>query len=425
MSTTFVSFVPCDLDGFRVLRGQERDEEFMAVEREIRRLQAIQTSRVRVVETSGSYGDDQFLNITSWVQGVTNASRPTASAVVRTGRLSADMPILGAAVAAGTVGPDQLRLLGRLHANDRCRPQLPEFDQIMADAATTLTLRRFRQVCTHWEGYADPDGNHADHETSRKNRSIRFSTHGTGFGLQVEGDALTGEMIREIVDAHKQAEYLTDIADRAAKHGANAGEHPLARTGRQRRHDAFVNAIIKGSGTTESGGVSPVVNIVCTENVLQDAIREYLGATPATAQDVPVSARFRLCETVSGAPVSNRDLALAALIGHIRRVVVDSTGRVIDLGRRKRLFTGAAREAVLLTGNSCSWPGCDEHSYNLHIDHMSAWATLKGSTSPHNASPMCAKHNHAKQHSKTTVKRDETGWHHYRPDGTEIAPRPG
>ena len=425
MSTTFVSFVPCDLDGFRVLRGRERDEEFMAVEREIRRLQAIQASRVRVVETSGSYSDDRFLNITSWVQGITNSSRPTASSVVRNARLLADLPILAEAAAAGAVGGDQLGLLGRLHANDRCRPQLPEFDQILADAATALTLRRFRQVCTHWAGYADPDGNQADHESSRKNRSLRFSKIGTGFILTVEGDALTGETIQEIVDAHEQAEYLTDIAERTAKYGASASEHPLARTGRQRRHDAFVNAIIKGAETTTAAGVAPVVNIVCTENVLKDAIREYLGATPHTASNVPVSERFRLCETVSGAPVSNRDLAIAALLGHIRRVVVDSTGRVIDLGRRSRLFTGAAREAVLLAGNNCYWPGCDEHSYNLHIDHMSAWSQLHGSTSPHNGAPMCAKHNHAKEHGRITVKRDETGWHHHRPDGTEIAPRPG
>ena len=425
MSTVVAPFVACDLDGFRVLRGRERDEEFMVVEREIRRLQAIQASRVRVVETSGSFGDDRFLSITAWVQGVTNCARPTASFVVRTGRLLADMPVLGVAAAAGAVGPDQLRLLGRLHANDRCRSQLPEFDQILTDAAMALTLRRFRQVCAHWEGYADPDGTHADHQASRQNRSIRFATDGAGFKLAVEGDALTGEMIREIVDAHEQAEYLTDVAERAAKYGANASEYPLARTAKQRQHDAFVNAIIKGAGTTTATGVAPVVNIVCTENVLKDAIREYLGATPNTPEDVPVSERFRLCETVSGAPVSNRDLAIAALLGHIRRVVVDSAGRVIDLGRRQRLFTGAAREAVLLAGNSCTWPGCDEHSYNLHIDHMSAWAQLKGSTSPHNGAPMCAKHNHAKHHSKITVKRDETGWHHYRPDGTEIAPRNG
>ena len=425
MSTTFASFAPCDLDGFRVLRGRQRDEEFMAVEREIRRLQAIQVSRVRVVETSGSFGDDQFLNVTSWVQGVTNAARPTAVGVVRTGRLLADMPILAAAVTSGAVGTDQLRLLGRLHANDRCRPQLPEFDQILTDAACLVTLRRFRQVCNHWEEYADPDGNHANHEASRKNRSVRFSQVGTGFILTVEGEALSGETIKEIVDAHAEAEYLIDIAERLAKYGANASEYPLARTGMQRRHDAFVNAIIKGAATTESGGVTPVVNIVCTENVLKNAIREYMGASPQTADDLPVSERFRLYETVSGAPVSNRDLAIAALIGHIRRVVVDSTGRVIDLGRRQRLYTGAAREAVLLAGNTCSWPGCDDHTYNLHIDHISAWARLKGSTSPHNAAPMCAKHNQAKEHTKITVKRDETGWHHYRAAGTEIAPRNG
>ena len=261
MSIACALFVACGLDDFRVLRGRERDEEFLATEREIRRLQGVQACRVRVVETSGSFGDDQFLNITAWVQGVLNAARTTAAAVVRTGRLLADLPLLADAVVSGAVGPDQLRLLGRLHANDRCRPQLPEFDNILSDAARLLTLNQFRRVCTHWEEYADPDGNHADHEASRQNRSVRFAQVGTGFTLSAEGDALTGETLRTLVDAHAETEYLIDVADRLAKYAERANEHPLARTGTQRRFDAFVKLIINHTETTtEAGGVTPVVN---------------------------------------------------------------------------------------------------------------------------------------------------------------------
>jgi hypothetical protein len=423
--STMSMFVPCDLDDFRGLSGRVRDEEFLATEREIRRLQAVQAARVRVVETSGSYGDDQFLSVTSWAQGVLNSARDTATAVVRSGRLLVDLPILGAAVNAGSVGSDQLRLLGRLHANDRCRPQLAEFDQILTDAACALTLRQFRQVCEKWEAHADPDGNHTDHEASRKNRSVHLSRIGTGFALRAEGDALTGEMLETIINAHAEAEYLTDVAQRLSIYGDTADQHPLARTGVQRRYDAFVNVIFKGAGTTQAGGVSPIVNILCTETVLKAAIREFMNATPENLGEVAVSDRFRLCETAAGTPISNRDLVIAAMIGHIRRVVVDSTGRVIDLGRRNRLFTGAAREAALLSGNTCCWPGCDSNQYNIQIDHLTGWAVHKGSTSPANAAPMCAKHNRAKHNHQITVKRDHTGWHHYRPDGTEIAPRTG
>jgi hypothetical protein len=112
----------------------------------------------------------------------------------------------------------------------------------------------------------------------------------------------------------------------------------------------------------------------------------------------------------------------AALIGHIRRVVFDTAGVVIDLGRRKRLFTGGARDAVFLADRWCIWPGCDLRSGRCQTDHTQPWATSNGPTSPNNGGPACARHNRWKQHGYRT-QRDPTGnWHTYRPDGTEIGP---
>ena len=36
---------------------------------------------------------------------------------------------------------------------------------------------------------------------------------------------------------------------------------------------------------------------------------------------------------------------------------------------------------------------------------------------------MCPRCNRAKHASQITVRRDQTGWHYHRRDGTEIAPR--
>ena len=129
-----------------------------------------------------------------------------------------------------------------------------------------------------------------------------------------------------------------------------------------------------------------------------------------------------MCETASGAPVDPADLVVAALIGNVRRIIVDPVGRVINHGRRRRLFTGAAREAVLLTGNRCIHPGCEQH-VGLQIDHLTPWASRAGPTDIANAAALCRHHNLTKDRNQFTVHRDETGWHHHRPDGTEIAPR--
>lgn len=136
-----------------------------------------------------------------------------------------------------------------------------------------------------------------------------------------------------------------------------------------------------------------------------------------------MNGRGRLCETAGGAPVDHHTLLVAALTGRIRRVVIDSAGRVVDLGRTQRLFTGATREAILLAGDRCCWPGCDIRGPGVQVDHLTEHHN-GGHTNVFNGGPMCPLHNRFKHSHRITVYRDAIGWHFRRPDGTEITPRP-
>lgn len=411
-----------DLDMFRGLRGRQRDEAYMAVEREVRRLHAVQAAMLTEVDQSCSFLDDYHHTPAAWLRAVTNSGKATATTTVQTAAMLAALPLVAAADATGSVGPDQLRLLTRLHGNERCRSRLPDSEELLLGYAKSLTLHEFRQACQRWQAHADPDGAHRDHELSRRNRHVSTSRLGAGGVLHAEGDALTHEIITEILTRHAEVEFEIDLAERLARYGQAAAQYPLARNARQRLYDALLAICLKAAGTTATTTQVPLVNIICTETVLADAIREFFG-TPGDPARPSTSQRLRLCETAAGAPVDPHDLVIAALIGQVRRVVVDSAGRVIDLGRRSRLFVGAAREAVLLTGDRCCHPGCEMRVPRIQIDHIDAWATRGGSTNPFNGDPECGKHNRDKQHGRFTVKRDHTGWHHYRPDGTEIAPR--
>ncbi|WP_276968226.1 HNH endonuclease signature motif containing protein, partial [Desertimonas flava] len=115
---------------------------------------------------------------------------------------------------------------------------------------------------------------------------------------------------------------------------------------------------------------------------------------------------------------------VAAFYGHVRRVVVDAAGVVIDLGRRSRLFTGTARDAAILQGvldrnGRCTHPGCGRDSH-CQIDHLTEWQH-GGSTDLVNAGIGCGHHNRVKSTSGFSTRRDPHGhWHTYRPDHTEI-----
>ena len=98
-------------------------------------------------------------------------------------------------------------------------------------------------------------------------------------------------------------------------------------------------------------------------------------------------------------------------------VVIDSAGNVIDYGRRRRLFTGAARDAVMLHSPRCTWSGCDTTSSYCNADHTIDWQH-GGPTTTTNGGPLCPRHDRTKNRGYK-LRRDPNGtWHTYRPDGT-------
>ena len=114
------------------------------------------------------------------------------------------------------------------------------------------------------------------------------------------------------------------------------------------------------------------------------------------------------------------DAITASFVGHVRRVVIDADRTVIDLGRKSRLFTGAAREAVWLRRRRCVWPSCSH--LHCEVDHRIPWSE-GGRTSPDNGDPLCAKHNRWKVRGyRTTMDPRTKAIRVARPDGSIIDP---
>jgi len=412
-----------DIESFRWLRPQDRDTALMDVEVEIRRLHALQAAMISEVDTSQSFLADGHRSVRNWFQAVINCSPATAAYEVRVAAMFAFLPEVATAARLGELGADQIRLLAGLYANPRVRGMLPDWAGRLVGFARDHDQAGLRTLIGRWSAHADPDGAHRDHELSRDNRRVTRSRVGVGQVLSIEGDAYTGEILNNILDAHAHAEFLDDVAANQARYGDQANSHALPRTAAQRLYDAVVAIFHKAAGTDQTTDREPLVTIVVSQADCEHAIRHFFGGTD-TAPAGGVSERMRYCQTTTGTQVDPHDLVIAVLLGRVRRVVVDDTGRVTHLGRRRRLFTGAVREAVLLFDNTCDMPGCGIHGPGLHIDHIHEWARSRdGTTDPDNGRAACNHHNQTKTRLKHTVTHDQHGWHHYRPDGTEITPR--
>ena len=349
-----------ELDEFEGLCGSARDLVFMDTEREIRGLQALQAARVHRVERSGSFLDDGYKGVKNWCRAVTNSSGPTAARQVALARMFAVLPKIAEAAADGDIGPDQLQLFAGLFANRRCREELVAWELILLGYARMFVFHEFATLCRRWEARADPDGAEQRHEVARENRHVKKSAVGESSLITIAGDAVSGEFCFEVIEAHAEAEYLADVALRLALYGNDAEDHPLARTHPQRMHDAFVTICRKAQAATPPTASSnePLVVIHTTPDVVFEALLAFFGFDPTELATEPIlpgrSARIGFCETAGGAPVDNRTLAVALLCGRVQRIVTDLNGHTINLGRKQRLFTGAARDAVLLNEDRCS-----------------------------------------------------------------------
>ena len=126
-------------------------------------------------------------------------------------------------------------------------------------------------------------------------------------------------------------------------------------------------------------GAVPLVNFVIDVPTLQ-AYLEGSGDTPA-----PADPRQRRCETAGGIPVPPSDVVAAMIWGQVRRVVVDSAGVVINMGRRQRLFRGNARQAILLQSSRCVVAGCATPIRRCEADHLTEWGRHGHTDGPNGA----------------------------------------
>jgi hypothetical protein len=381
-----------------------------------RRLGAVQIKLLADIESTGTFAEDGHGSAKVMTRHVAKLSNCGAAGRERGAKVQRDLPDIGRALGAGTLGLDQFDLLGRVHSNPRVREAMVEAQPWFLRIAAKLSYPDFELEVRQWERLADADGPEPANSKNHEGRNVTLVHDHFDLGWEMGGNfgAWQGANIDEIFGYYVDAERLADWEKARAEHGADATEAHLPRRESQRRADAlwqlFQDAAASGAGTVP---VDFVHDIVWDAATFEEMVRRLSGEEPQ-----PLDPQTYRCETIDGVPLEPVEAAANALLQKFRRVVVDAAGVVIDLGRA-RAFTGGARLAARLNASHCPWPGCPVPSSKCEIDHTHEHAK-GGCTNPGNGGPFCGRHNRWKQKG-FSVWRDPTGdWHVYRPDGTEI-----
>jgi len=416
----FAEFGDTDLPDGRYAAADELARRLQNLERDVRFCEARIAAVLDEADRLGVYSIDGHRDIRAWAAANVNWSRRETLERSRTVTLLRDLPELAEDLKYGEVGVAQVRELARVRANPRCGDQVVEAAPELVELAKRVSFEEFRIVTQRWEQLNDTDGAHRGHEAAHAGRRVSTSMFDDTFHLAAQFGAVQGAAIAEILKRFENAEFAAEWDALKAVHGDDMCTSMMERTHSQRRADALYAIFMAAVAAPPGAQVpEPVVNIIVDQDTFDAHMAAAASGEPAPPRD-PAETGGR-CETDTGIVVDPAVAVAAAIVGHVRRVVMNSASVVTDLGRKQRVFTGGSRTAVFLQdGRRCIWPGCG-HDFRTQIDHSTDWQH-HGVTAPCNGGPLCAFHNRFKNFGYH-VHRDSNGhWHTHRPDGTEIHP---
>ncbi|MET0991442.1 MAG: DUF222 domain-containing protein, partial [Lacisediminihabitans sp.] len=294
--------------------------------------------------------------------------------------LPARYPTLGAAVESLTLGVEAAAVIVR--ELDQAAPYCPADaraagERLLVDHAPGLTVRQVQALARQVRDRLDEDGAEPRDQIRRQRRALKLIPQPDGMvrlvwdmppetaGLVRAGiDALVGEQLRAARDRVAESLETDGIADTDD------------RTMPQRRADAAEDLFRHAIGCDRPGGDRPVVTMVVRMTL--DQLVDGLGAAHIDGVDAGISAS------------TARILAAEA---NLIPAVLGGAGEVLDLGRARRLFSPAQRQALAEQHGGCAFPGCAHPPSYTEAHHLRWWSS-GGTTDLANGVPLCSFHHH-------------------------------
>lgn len=346
-------------------------ESIVELHRQLERLEAVVTRGTAAFDAGGSWAADGARSCASWLAAHRRLPLPTAHRRVRLGRDLRHLPAVEEAWLAGDIGAAQVTQL----ADARTEATAESFDRdekVLVDHARELSYRHFGRVLAYWGQHADADGAEdrasAQHQSRRVHLSAGFD--GAWF-LDGVLDPISGAIVDGALRRIDTEMFESDWAEARSRMGEGVCAADLARTPAQRRADALVEMARRSAAVAAGARLpEPLFTVLVGYETLAG----------------------RICELANAAVVSPGSLLPWLEQAWVERVVFESPDRVMNVGERRRLFTGATRRAVEVRDRECFHDYCEETSEHCEVDHVEAWSA-GGPTVDTNGRLACGFHN--------------------------------
>jgi hypothetical protein len=285
-----------------------------------------------------------------------------AQVVAERAAVCAAMPEVQAALATGTVSAGHTDAIGRAgnRLDDAGRMELATRGAELVELASRSTVERFDRKVRDLARRLSCDDGLRHHERLKAQRSVRRWTDREGMchthvSLDPEADA----RISAVLDAAVAAEQA---------------KPDTGRTFDQLRADAFISLVTAPAapGARRPAEISVLIDLATLQHGLHET---------------------SVCETFDGQPLPPATVRRLACEAEIIPIVLGGDGRVVDVGRARRLATADQRRALRAMHSTCAAPDCQVRFGDCDIHHLKEW-NHGGATNLENLTPLCSRHHH-------------------------------
>jgi hypothetical protein len=348
-------------------------------------VRAIERAQATLHVLTLEHADRQLYRSTGHVNeqrslAATGLDETLGNRLCREGRVLARHPHLRAAHAQGRIGSDRLRLLLQA-ARGATKTQFAVDEVELTDAvANAGSAREAKEILQAWTERHTADGTKPDRDGDRVDVAKLF-------------DTLLAAVRLSGIDREAFENELDTLTDQIEKTDKTAG---LERTRNQRRAAALALMARRSASLGDRPVTRPLLVMVMTHD-------QHLAHGGAT-----------LLET--GAHVPHATVEHAACTGTWCRIVMDATGRVIDLGRDARCNSDDQRLARIIRDHTCVFPDCDVPASACDGHHDGIEWVDGGRTDLDQLASVCGGHHDLLHHRGWTL--------HHHPDGSWTATGP-
>ena len=354
----------------------ELSDTLRALHSLVNRIEAAEARLVGAWDARKVWVDDDARSGGAWLAHRLRIPKGEAMGRVRFARRLRQMPLTEKALVEGSIGVPHAKRLA--HACSRAPKAFAADEEKLVGWAQEFAFSAFDRGLTYWVHLADAAAAEDDAHDGETKRSLHLSqTFQGNWVLDGTADPVRGAVIADTLLRLEDELFEADWAEAKARVGDAVSVSDLARTPAQRRLDALVLMAIR-SRTAPSDGTAPA---------------------PLFSVLVDYETTFgRICELANGTVVTPGQLAPWISGADVERIVFGPGSRVLDVGRRQRLFRGATRRAVEVRDRHCQGFGCDVPADRCEVDHVELY-DAGGLTVQENGRLECPFH-HRRRHRR-------------------------